>query len=62
MTELLGQGIRKHQPTKELRSEFVCVQEVQDATQFRESKLESMGTDVMDIHAVNDATFSKDKA
>ena len=38
------------------------VQEVQDATQFRESKLESMGTEVMDIHAVNDATFSKDKA
>ena len=39
VTELLGQGIRKHQPMKELRSEFVRVQEVQDATQFRESKL-----------------------
>ena len=46
----------------QLRGEFVRVQEVQDTTQFRESKLESMGTEVMDIHAVNDATFSKDKA
>ena len=62
VTELLGQGIRKHQPTKELRSEFVCVQEVQDATQFRKSKLESMGIEVINIHAVNDSTFSKDKA
>ena len=38
------------------------VQEVQDATQFRESKLEGMGIEVVDIHAVNDTTFSKDKA
>lgn len=40
----------------------MCVQEVQDATQFREIKLESMGMEIMDIHAINDTTFSKDKA
>ena len=39
VTELLGQGIRKHEPTKKLRIELVRAQEVQDATQFRESKL-----------------------
>ena len=38
------------------------VQEVQDATQFREIKLEGMGIEVVDIHAINDTTFSKDKA
>ena len=38
------------------------IQEVQDTTQFREIKLESMGIEVMDIHAVNDTTFSEEKA
>ena len=39
VTELLGQVIRKHEPTKKLRIELVRVQEVKDAAQFRESEL-----------------------
>ena len=39
VTELLGQSIKKHEPTKEFRIEHVCVQEVQETTQFRKGKL-----------------------
>lgn len=39
MSELIGQGIGKHKPTKELMIELVRIQEVQDTTEFRQGKL-----------------------
>ena len=39
MTKLLGQTIMEHKSMKGLRVELVRVQEVQDATQFREIEL-----------------------
>ena len=62
VTELLEQGIRKHESTKELRIEVVRVQEVQDAAQLRESELQCVVIEriaVLNIQAVNDVTFSR---
>jgi len=59
VTELLEQDIRKHESTKVLRIEVVRVQEVQDATQFRESELQCVVIEVLNIQAVNDVTFSR---